>query len=113
VGNYKTGANYCSNYKKEIALDWTRLKRTRRINRESSTRLESTGSTKTRETKEDMEKICSRRKRRKRKDLERGEEIGKRQNKMEKLHISAMLRKEQQEMMDGWMSLDGLTAINY
>jgi hypothetical protein len=32
-------------------------------------------------------------------DLERGEEVGKRQNKMEKLHISPMLRKEQQEMM--------------
>jgi hypothetical protein len=48
-----------------------------------------------------MEKICRRRNRRKRKDLERGEEVGKQQNKMEKLHISPMLRKEQQEMMDG------------
>jgi hypothetical protein len=49
---------------------------------------------KTWETKEDMEKICRRRNRRKRKDVERGEEVGKRQNKTEKLHISPMLRKE-------------------
>jgi hypothetical protein len=53
------------------------------------------------ETKEDMEKICRRGNRRKRKYLERGEEYDKRQNKMEKLHISPMLRKEQQEIMDG------------
>jgi hypothetical protein len=51
------------------------------------------------ETKEDME-ICRRGNRQKRKDLEADEEVGKRQNKMEKLHISPMLRKEQQEMMD-------------
>jgi hypothetical protein len=88
VGNYKTGANYCSNYKKEMALDWTHFKKTRRINRESST-----GSAKTWKAKEDMEKMCRRGNRRKRKDLKRGEEAGKRQNKMEKLHISPMLRK--------------------
>jgi hypothetical protein len=76
VGNYKTGANYFLNLKKEMALDWTHLMKTRRINRESSTRLESTGSTKTWETKEDMEKIRRRRNRRKRKYLERGEEVG-------------------------------------
>jgi hypothetical protein len=64
--------------------------------------LESTGSTNTWETKEDMEKICRRRNRQKRRDLERDEEVGKRQNKMDKLHISPVL--EQQEMMDGWMS---------
>jgi hypothetical protein len=54
-----------------MALDWTHLKKTRKINREGSTRLESTGSTKTWETKEDMEKIYRRRNREKRKDLER------------------------------------------
>jgi hypothetical protein len=48
-----------------------------------------------------MEKICRRGNRRKRKDVERGEEVGKRQNKMGKLHISPMLRKELQEVMDG------------
>jgi hypothetical protein len=51
-----------------MALDWTHLKKTRRIKRESSTRLESTGSTKTWETKVDMEKICRRGNRRKGKD---------------------------------------------
>jgi hypothetical protein len=60
-----------------MALDWTHLKKTRRINRENSTRLESTGSTKTWETKEHMEKFHRRGNRRKRKDLERGEEDGK------------------------------------
>jgi hypothetical protein len=50
-----------------------------------------------------MEKIRRRRKRLKRKDMERGEEVDKRQNKMGKLYISPMLRKEQQEMMDGWI----------
>jgi hypothetical protein len=59
-------------------------------------------SRRTWETKEDMEKICRRGNRRKRKDLERGEEVGKRQNKMQKLHISPVLRKELQEMMDGY-----------
>lgn len=34
------------------------------------------------------------------KDLERGKEVGKQQNKMEKLHISLMLQKELREMMD-------------
>jgi hypothetical protein len=62
--------------------------------------LESTGSTKTWETKEGMEKLCSRRNRQKRKDLERGEEVGKRRNETEKLHISHTLQKEQEEMMD-------------
>jgi hypothetical protein len=89
-----------------MTLDRTHLKKTRRIRRESRTRFESSGSTKTWETKEDMEKICRIGNRRKKKELERGEEVAKRQNKMEKLHISPMLRKEQQEMMDGWMELN-------
>jgi hypothetical protein len=61
-----------------MALDWTQLNKTRRINRESSTRLESTGSMKMWETKKNMEKICRRGNKRKRKDLERGEEVAKR-----------------------------------
>jgi hypothetical protein len=32
--------------------------------------------------------------------VERDEEVGKRHDKIEKLHISPMLRKQQQEMMD-------------
>jgi hypothetical protein len=55
---------------------------------------------KTWETKEDMEKLCRRRNRRKRTDLERGEEVGKRQYKTETPHISHTLQKEQQDMMD-------------
>jgi hypothetical protein len=51
-----------------------------------------------------VEKICKRRNRRKRKDVKRGEEVGKRQNKMEKLDISPILRKEQHEMMGAWMT---------
>jgi hypothetical protein len=39
-----------------MALEWTHLKKTR-INRESSTRLESTRSTKTWDTKEDLEEL--------------------------------------------------------
>jgi hypothetical protein len=53
------------------------LKKTRRINRESSTRLISTGSTKMWETKKTWRRFCRRGNRRKRKDLERGEEVGK------------------------------------
>jgi hypothetical protein len=88
-----------------MALDWTHIKKTRRINRESGTGLESTGRMRTWETKEDMEKICRIGNRQKRKDLERGEEVGKRQNKMEELHISAVFRKEQQGMMDDGMEI--------
>jgi hypothetical protein len=62
--------------KNEMPLGWTRLKKTRRINRESSTRLESIESTKTWETKKDMEKIRRRGNRRKRKYQERCEEVG-------------------------------------
>jgi hypothetical protein len=82
-----------------MALNWTHFKKTRRVSRESNTRFESSESTKMWEKREDMEKICKIGNRRKRKDLERGEEVRKRQNKMEKLHISPVLRKEQQEMV--------------
>jgi hypothetical protein len=63
-----------------MAFYWTHLKKTTGISRESSTRLESTGSTKTLETKEDVEKMCRRRNRRKRKDLEKGEDRTKWEN---------------------------------
>jgi hypothetical protein len=76
-----------------MALDWTCLKETRKINRDSSTRLESTGSMKKWKTKEDTEKICRRGNKRKMKDLERGEEVSKGQNVMGKVHISSVLRK--------------------
>jgi hypothetical protein len=61
----------------------THLKKTRRINRESSTRLGSTRCTKMWETKEDMEKICTRGNMRKRKTWR--EVNSKRENKMEKI----------------------------
>jgi hypothetical protein len=54
-----------------MALDWTHLKKIRRINRESNITVESTGSTKMWETKEDTEKTCRRGNRQKRKDLKR------------------------------------------
>jgi hypothetical protein len=95
-----------------MTLEWTHLKKTRRINRESSTALESTGSTKTWETKEDKAKICRRENRRKGKDLERGEEVGKRRNKMQKLQISPMLLKERKETIFGLKTVRNISFLS-
>jgi hypothetical protein len=61
--------------------------------------LESTGARRCRRPRRTWRRSAEEEIGEKRKDLERGEEAGKRENKMEKLHISPVLRKERQEMM--------------